>query len=131
MMDFKAKLEKCKQYRTEQARIRDNISRLRESVTWSGTAMDGMPHSHTAGSQKMEQFVAKLTELEEQYRAKTEALEEICIEVDNALDQLDPLTARILQLKCIDGKTWVTVSRLVHLSVPACKKRYAKLFHNT
>jgi RNA polymerase sigma factor (sigma-70 family) len=72
----------------------------------SGQRLTGMPRNPSPGGNPLEDAVIRHVELQERYRAKLDELLQAQLEIERAIDTLDPTERTLLRLHYIQGETW-------------------------
>jgi RNA polymerase sigma factor (sigma-70 family) len=71
--------------------------------------IDGMPHGGTAPSSVVENLVVKHVELVERYHQKVAELTAAAVEIETAIESLQPRERTLIRLHYIEGLTWEEV----------------------
>ena len=102
--------ERLRQYQhiaREKAQIEDMLLDLECAMTAPRVpSLDGMPHGHTVQGSLIETLVARRDELVRRYQAKLEELATAMLDIEEAIEALDPVERQLMRLRYIKGHTW-------------------------
>ena len=99
-----------------------------ESVLYSPRAskLDGMPHGGSAPGSIVEEAAIKHTELLEKYRRKVTELSAALVDIENAIEVLDPRERTLIRLYYAQGLTWEEVCVAMNYSWRQIHRIHAK-----
>ena len=82
-----------------------------EAVLYSPRSqkLDGMPHGGSAPGSLVEEAAIKHAELLEKYRRKVAELSAALVEIENAIEVLEPRERTLIRLYYVQGLTWEEV----------------------
>ena len=102
--------ERLRQYQhiaREKAQIEDMLLDLDNAMTAPRVpALDGMPHGKTVQGSLIETLVARRDELVRHYQAKLDELATALLEIETAIETLEPVERQLMRLRYIKGHTW-------------------------
>ena len=105
----KEKLQQYQALRRERAQIEAELAKIDADMTAPRLSkLTGMPRSG-GGSNPLEDLVAKKMGLYKLYYAKLQELVKAQMEVEQAIETLDPTERRLLRYRYIDGLKWEEV----------------------
>jgi len=88
----------------EAADMDAEIKRLR-GLSITRTWPDGQPRSNS-NQDRTSKLAAQIADLQTMYEEKIQALVERQIEIEKAIDRLDPIERRLIRLRYIDCNDW-------------------------
>lgn len=97
------------------------IRLLSESMQLHGVSYDQERISKSK-TDRMADYVAKISDLQDKWRAKRIKLEKLKLKVDEALDALDPEQANIIRMRYINLWGWNKVCRKCNVSYTTAKR---------
>lgn len=97
------------------------INLLTESMQLHGVAYDG-DRVATSKQDRMAEYVAKMTDLQDKWRAKRLRLENLKLKVDAELEKLEPEQANIIRMRYINLWGWKKVCRKANMSYTTAKR---------
>ena len=102
--------ERLRQYQhiaQETAQIEEMLRDVEEAMAAPRVpALDGMPHGHTVQGSLIETLVARRDELIRRYQAKLEELATAMLDIEEAIEALEPVERQLMRLRYIKGRTW-------------------------
>lgn len=105
--------EQLKQYiriKREREQLEAMLHDLESAMTApSGQRLDGMPRNPSAGHNPLEDAVVRHLELQERYAAKLAELAQAQLEIEEAIDALEPTERTLLRLHYLQGLVWEQV----------------------
>lgn len=99
-----------------------------EAVLYSPRSqrLDGMPRGGSAPSSLVEEAAIKHTELLERYRQKVSELSSALVEIENAIEVLEPRERTLVRLYYAQGLTWEEVCVAMNYSWRQVHRIHAK-----
>lgn len=106
---LKHRLHQYQDILSELDQIAKSVQQL-EAVMHSprGSNLDGIPKSPGAGNPVLGMVTQHVTLLD-RYREKMVGLESAAVDIENLIDQLEPVTRRLMRHRYIEGLTWEEV----------------------
>ena len=102
--------ERLRQYQhiaQEKAQIEEMLRDVEEAMAAPRVpALDGMPHGQTVQGSLIETLVARRDELVRHYQAKLDELATALLEIETAIETLEPVERQLMRLRYIKGHTW-------------------------
>lgn len=122
--------EQLKEYRSiklERDRLADMIKDL-EAVLYSPRSqrLDGMPRGGSAPGSMVEDAVIKHTELLDRYEQKVLELSKALVEIEEAIEVLEPRERTLIRLHYAEGLTWEEVCVAMNYSWRQVHRIHAK-----
>lgn len=116
---------------TQIKREKEQIERLIEELETLMTSpkiqrLDGMPHAPSKGENPMDALVIRHMDLLALYKAKLKELTEAQLQVEQAIESLDPLERSLMRLRYIDGRKWEEVAVAINYSWQQTHRLHAK-----
>lgn len=94
----------------EKAQIEDMLLDLENAMTAPRVqVLDGMPHGQTVQGSLVETLVARRDELVHRYQTKLEELATAMLEIEAAIETLEPVERQLMRLRYIKGYTWEAI----------------------
>lgn len=99
-----------------------------EAVLYSPRSpkLDGMPHGGSAPGSLVEEAAIKHAELLEKYRRKVAELSAALVEIENAIEVLEPRERTLIRLYYAQGLTWEEVCVAMNYSWRQIHRIHAK-----
>ena len=88
--------------------------------------LDGMPHGGSATGSVVEEAAVKHAELLERYRQKVAELSAALVEIENAIEVLEPRERTLIRLYYAQGLTWEEVCVAMNYSWRQVHRIHAK-----
>ena len=111
----------------EKAQIEDMLRDVEEAMTAPrAQALDGMPHSQTVQGSLVETLVARRDELVRRYQAKLDELATAMLEIETAIEALEPVERQLMRLRYIKGHTWEEICVELSYSLRQTHRLHAK-----
>lgn len=122
--------EQLKEYRSiklERDRLADMIKEL-EAVLYSPRSqrLDGMPRGGSSPGSMVEGAVIKHTELLDRYEQKVLELSKALVEIEEAIEVLEPRERTLIRLHYAEGLTWEEVCVAMNYSWRQVHRIHAK-----
>lgn len=122
--------EQLKEYRSiklERDRLVDMIKEL-EAVLYSPRSqrLDGMPRGGSSPGSMVEDTVIKHTELLDRYHQKARDLSKALVEIEEAIEVLEPRERTLIRLHYAEGLTWEEVCVVMNYSWRQVHRIHAK-----
>ncbi len=110
---------------------RDRLSTLIEEVeavlySPRSPKLDGMPRGGSAPGSLVEEAAIKHAELLEKYRRKVAELSAALVEIENAIEVLEPRERTLIRLYYVQGLTWEEVCVAMNYSWRQIHRIHAK-----
>lgn len=107
----KARLRAYRDIKLERDRLEAMVAALEYGP--SGLRMDGMPRSSKPGDPTGNQAIDH-TQVRDLYLQKVAELDKALIEIEKAIECLEPLERTLIRLYYAEGKTWEEVCVAIH-----------------
>ena len=111
----KERLKAYKDLKLERDELVDAIKELEDEMySLTGPNLDGMPrggsgHSDTTASKALRNAKRGYTKIMAEYQRKVEELSAALLEIEHAIEALDPRARTLIRLHYIQGLTWENV----------------------
>ena len=120
-------VSEIKQAAAAEERIRylqQQKTRLRQRMTAMSQGNDGMPHSRRY-EDSLAHYMARLDEVEREYDRLIMAAEELRCKVESEISsKLTPRQQKIVRLRLLQNKPWMTIAGMTHLEESSCRKTF-------
>lgn len=122
-------LTEYRSLRKEIIELQERIKEVRAAACYpTSPQLTGMPRAPGYSNDGIARVFEQIEELTEMYTAKQIKLNDLCLVIENEIDQLPSLERRIIRLRYLDDKFWPEIAEITGVSVSQLHRIHKKIF---